>query len=47
MIILEATQHAESEQTRWERLKSALYLGLKKRKILKTVKGDPFGFSKI
>ena len=30
-----------------ERLKSALYLRLKKRKVFKTVKGGPFGFLKI
>ena len=33
--------------TRRERLKSALYLRLKKRKVFKSVKGDPFDFLKI
>ena len=33
--------------TRRERLKSALYLRLKKRKVFKTVKGDPSRFLKI
>ena len=34
-------------RTRRERLKSALYLRLKKRKVLKIVKGDSFNFLKI
>ena len=33
----------EKRETRRERLKSALYLRLKKRKVFKSVKGGPFG----
>ena len=35
------------EITRRERLKSALYLRLKKRKVFKIVKRDPLGFLKV
>ena len=36
----------EKKETRRERLKSALYLRLKKRKVFKPVKGGPFGLFK-
>ena len=41
------TINTDKCETRQERLKSALYLRLKKREVFKIVKGDSFGFLKI
>ena len=39
--------HTQILRTRRECLNSALYLRLKKRKVFKTVTGDPSGFLKV